>query len=315
MQNVRMIDHRLATLRTFASCGTVTATAELTGLSPSAVSAQLRELQRSLGITLFERSGRGLKLTSAGRYLVRRSDVLVEEWERMRAGALHAGEEAPLTFAIGGFSTAASNLLAPLGAHLRATRPGLQVRVTEADPARCLDLLTAGRLDLAVIVATQAGADAVGDARFEQVDLLDDPLDVMVPAGHRVARRDSVSLQELAEEDWISEAPGGPYRALFTAAFVAAGLTPRVSHEVVEWETAMALVGAGLGLGLLPRLVSLAGVENVVRVRLGGPTRPVRKIVAVTRPGGRASVLIRDSLATLQALAKETLQTRIAEEF
>lgn len=313
MHNVRMIDHRLATLRTFASCGTVTATAELTGLSPSAVSAQLRELQRSLGITLFVKSGRGLKLTAAGQYLVRRSDVLVEEWERMRAAALREGRETPATFAIGGFSTAASNLLAPLGAHLRATRPDVQVAVTEADPARCLDLLTAGRLDLAVIVATQAGPS--GDARFEQIELLDDPLDVMVPAGHSAARRESVSLQDLAEEEWITEAAGGPYRALFTAAFVAAGLTPRVTHEVVEWETAMALVGAGLGIGLLPRLVSLAGVDNVVRVRLSGPTRPVRKIVVVTRPGGRASVLVRESLATLQTLAKETLQARIAEEF
>lgn len=313
MHNVRMIDHRLATLRTFASCGTVTATAELTGLSPSAVSAQLRELQRSLGITLFVRSGRGLNLTAAGQYLVRRSDVLVEEWERMRAAALSAGRETPTTFAIGGFSTAASNLLAPLGAHLRASRPDVRVAVTEADPARCLDLLTAGRLDLAVIVATQASA--AGDARFEQIDLLEDPLDVMVPAGHSVAKRESVSLQELADEDWITEAAGGPYRALFTAAFVAAGLTPRVSHEVVEWETAMALVGVGLGIGLLPRLVSLAGADNVVRVRLSGPTRPVRKIVAVTRPGGRASILVRESLTTLQVLAKETLQARIAEEF
>ena len=315
MQNVRMIDHRLSTLRTFASCGTVTATAELTGLSPSAVSAQLRELQRSLDITLFVRSGRGLKLTPAGAYLVRRSDVLVEEWERMRAAALGAGREMPTTFAIGGFSTAASNLLAPLGAHLRATRPDVRVTVTEADPARCLDLLTAGRLDLAVIVATQAGSPVGGDTRFEQIELLDDPLDVMVPAGHSAARRDSVSLQELADEEWITEAAGGPYRALFTAAFVAAGLTPRVSHEVVEWETAMALVGAGLGIGLLPRLVSLAGADNVVRVRLSGSNRPVRKIVAVTRPGGRASVLVRDSLATLQGLAKETLQARVAEEF
>lgn len=314
MQNVRMIDHRLATLRTFASCGTVTATAELTGLSPSAVSAQLRELQRSLDITLFVRSGRGLKLTPAGAYLVRRSDVLVQEWERMRAAALSAGLEMPTTFAIGGFSTAASNLLAPLGAHLRATRPDVRVAVTEADPARCLDLLTAGRLDLAVIVATQAGSPAGGDTRFEQVELLDDPLDVMVPAGHSAARRDSVSLHELADEEWISEAAGGPYRALFTAAFGAAGLNPRVAHEVVEWETAMALVGAGLGIGLLPRLVSLAGADNVVRVRLG-PTPPVRKIIAVTRPGGRASVLVRESLATLQSLAKETLQARIAEEF
>ncbi|WP_279403131.1 LysR family transcriptional regulator, partial [Arthrobacter sp. JCM 19049] len=65
-----MIDARLHTLRVFATCGTVAATAELTGYSPSAVSAQLRELQRSLGIELLVRDGRGVRLTAAGRHLV-----------------------------------------------------------------------------------------------------------------------------------------------------------------------------------------------------------------------------------------------------
>lgn len=313
VHNGRMIDHRLATLRTFAACGTVAATAELTGFSPSAVSAQLRELQRALDMTLLVKDGRGLRLTAAGQYLVSRSDVLVEEWERIRAAALTEGRQTQTRFGIGGFSTAASNLLAPLGAHLRRTRPDVRVHVIEADPSRCLDLLTAERLDLAVIVAMQTAAPGDDESRFERIKLLDDPLDVVMPADHRLAGRSSVTLEELSGEEWITDAAGSPYHALFTAAFTAAGYTPRVVHEAVEWETELALVGAGMGCGLLPRLVGGSGVENVARVSITGPARPVRKIVAVTRRGGLGSPLVRESIETLRARARHVLATRLAE--
>jgi len=151
-----MIDVRLITLRVFSQCGTIGATAELTGYSPSAVSAQLRELQRALGMQLLTKDGRGVRLTATGRFLVAGSDSLIAEWERLRAAAMEAGDQVQPRFGLGGFSTAAAQLLAPLAATLRSARPQLEVQVLEADPARCFDLLVAERVDLAVIVAMQA---------------------------------------------------------------------------------------------------------------------------------------------------------------
>ena len=220
-----MIDPRLITLRTFAACGTVAATAELTGYSPSAVSGQLRELQHSLGMTLLVKDGRGLRLTSSGRYLVRRSDALMAEWEDIRAASLTAGDQAPSQFGIGGFSTASSNLLAPLAAQLREAHSDVGVHVIEASPTRCFELLVAERIDLAVVVAMQGEVQVEEDPRFEKIDLLDDPLDVMVHSDHAVAERDSVSLAELAGEEWISAGPGSPYHAL-----VRCGLHRRRRH-------------------------------------------------------------------------------------
>ena len=310
MQNKRMIDLRLRTLRVFGECGTVSGTAELTGLSPSAVSAQLRELQLSLGLTLLVREGRGLRLTAAGRHLLRRSDALMTEWERIRAETLTEGGQTLTRFGIGGFSTAASNLLAPLAAQLQATHPALRVQLTEASPAECFELLIAEQLDLAVVIAMQSGAT---DDRFEQITLLDDPLDVMMPTSHRFANRTSVSLTELAGEEWLTDRPGSPYHALFTAAFTAAGYTPRISHQSSEWETGIAIVAAGVSLGLVPRLVSLGRVENVVRVPISGAGRPVRRIVATVRSGSMESPLIRESLDTLRAIARDILELRKAE--
>ena len=314
MHNSWMIDPRLITFRTFASCGTIAATAELTGLSPSAVSAQLRELQRALGVRLLVKDGRGLRLTAAGRALVARSDDLVAEWESIRSEVMSEGRETQSVFGIGGFSTAAANLLAPLAARLHREQRAVRVHVVEAGPARCIDLLLSERLDLAVIVAMQSGASVGDDSRFEQFELLDDPLDVLMPSGHPLSARDSVALEELAREPWITDGVGGPYRALFTAAFTAAGITPHVAHEAVEWETAIALVGAGLGLGLVPRLVSVANSEHVVRVRIAGVSRPVRRISAVVRKGSATSPLIAHSLVALRHIASEILATRLAEE-
>lgn len=308
-----MINPRLITLRTFAACGTVAATAELTGYSPSAVSGQLRELQNALGMTLLVKDGRGLRLTATGRNLVRRSDRLIAEWEDIRASSLDAGDQAPSDFGIGGFSTASSNLLAPLAAHLQKSHPTSTVHVIEASPTRCFELLVAERIDLAVVVSMQGDVQVEDDPRFEKVDLLNDPLDVMVPSDHPVAQHESVSLADLAAEDWITAVPGSPYHALFIAAFTAAGVTPRISHESVEWETQAALVGVGVGVSLLPRLVSLAGEDNVTRVRLAGPGRLSRKIVAAVRAGSRNSPLIKESLRHLRATSQHILATRLGE--
>ena len=105
-----MIDPRLKTLRVLARCGTVGATAELTGYSPSAVSAQLRELQRVLGMQLLTKDGRGVRLTATGRFLVAGSDAVIAEWERLRAAALEAGGQTQSRFGLGGFSSAAAQL-------------------------------------------------------------------------------------------------------------------------------------------------------------------------------------------------------------
>ncbi|MFJ2350665.1 LysR family transcriptional regulator [Glutamicibacter sp. NPDC087673] len=309
-----MIDPRFATLRVFSSTGSVARTAELTGYSASAVSAQLRELQRTLGIKLITKEGRGVRLTSAGRHFVAGLDGIVTQWELLAASARNASGQVQGQFGLGGFSTAAAQLLAPLAANLRATRPDTEVQLIEAQPQRCLDLLLAERIDLAVIVASQTSAGSAARDRFEQTVLLDDPLDVVLPATHRLAQHKSVALEDLADDPWISESGQSVYRALFVAAFTSLGVTPHIAHEAVEWETMIAFIGAGLGVGLLPRLATLGDAQNVVRRRISGAAKPSRRIVAVTRKGSRGSPLIEESLGILQRTAKDIISLRSAEE-
>ena len=301
-----LLDHRLIVLRTFAARETITATAEALGYSPSAVSAQLREYQRALGVRLTVRDGRGLRLTAAGAALVERTDDLVALWEETHAAVRNADQHlTPAVIRLGGFSTATSSLLSPVAAGLKATHPGLDVHIVEAEPARCVDLLIADRLDIAVIVAIQMTQE-LDERKVEQVPLVDDPLDVLLPADHPLAARSSVGLDELTGDPWITDRPGTPYRALFVSAFAAAGATPRVVHQVSDWGSQESLVSDGLGIAFIPRLMPLYGGGRAVRVPLCGPQAPSRRILAVLRRGARAHAVFAEALDALRTTAEAT---------
>ncbi|MGO1948827.1 MAG: LysR family transcriptional regulator [Mycobacteriaceae bacterium] len=298
-----MIDHRLTVFRTFAACGTVTAAADALGYSPSAVSAQLREYQRALGVHLVTRAGRGLELTAAGAELAARSDELTELWDRIHGSVRRTDPDSePVLLRLGGFSTATGSLLLPVAARLHGAHPDLDITITEADPERCIDLLTAERLDIAVTVAMQAEPD-VDNRRIEQLPLLDDPLDVLLPANHPLAGRASVDLGELAGDPWVADHPGTTYRALFTTAFTAAGATPRVVHEVSDWITTVSIVSGGLGVGLVPRLVRLDPNRDVVRMPLQGPSAPSRRILVMLRRSSRSHRIFEEAVDALQTVA------------
>ncbi len=297
-----MIDHRLHVLRLLAEHGTVTATAEALHYTPSAVSHQLRTLARDLGVTLLVPEGRGVRLTPAARTLLDRSHELYTSWETIRADVAASADDATGSLRMCGFSTAAAALLPPVASALARTAPRVTVRIIEADPEECFDLLLADDADLAVVVAT-AGLPPTSDARFDQRPLLDDPLDLLVPSSHPLAERSSVQLGETADEPWIVDRPGRPHHRLVLTACAEAGFTPAVAHEAAEWDTGAALVEAGLGVALVPRLARLPAGYAVVRVPLRGDPSPARHIRTGVRRGGRGHPVLAAALAALDATA------------
>lgn len=295
-----MIDHRIRVLRVLADQGTVTAAAQALSYTPSAVSHQLRSLSRDLGIRLLEPSGRGVRLTLAARVLLRRSDELYTRWEEIRAELAAVGQQEQALLRLCGFSTAAASLLPAAAAAAKRQFPYCSVRIIEADPEECFEMLLADRADLAVVVAT-ASIPPSSDRRFDQQSLWDDPLDLLVPEEHRFASRDSVSLREAADEDWILDRPGRPLHRLVLAACAEAGFRPYGAHEAADWDTGAALVGAGLGVGLVPRLARLPAGGRTVRVPLSGEPTPSRHVLTGVRRGSRGQPVIAAALDALDA--------------
>lgn len=281
-----MIDlRRLQVLRVLHKQGTVTAAAAALHLTPSAVSQQIRQLSREVGVDLLLHEGRRVRLTPAAHTLLGHADALYARWELARADlAAHDGTQAG-ELRLCGFPTGIATILAPATARLRTTHPGLEVRVTEASSLECFDLLLANDADVGLVVAT-ADNPPVGDPRFEQRLLLDDPLDLLVPAGHRLAGRSSVDLAELADESWIVPVSGCiDHRHVTLSACTAAGFAPKITHHASEWPAVVALVAYRFGVCLMPRLAPLPADSPVTRIPLRDQPAPARRILTSVRRG------------------------------
>jgi DNA-binding transcriptional LysR family regulator len=302
-----MIDPRLQVLRVLAEVGTLTEVAHRLAYTPSAVSHQLRTLSKDLGVRLVEPRGRGLVLTRAGQLLLDRSQELFARWEEIRgelddldSGASPRRRQLRLC----GFSTAAATLLPPTALAISEHFPGAEVTIIEAEPEECFDLLVSEHADVAVVVATDP-LPPRGDSRFEQSALFSDRLDLLVPTDHSLAKKSAVSLSDAAEEAWILDRPGSPYHRLVRTACAAAGFQPEKAHQSREWETGAALVSAGLGVALIPRLARLPDGFDVVRVPLRGDPVPSRKILTGIRSGSGGQPIIAAALTALGEVSAE----------
>lgn len=308
-----MLDAKLKFLEAVDRYGSITAAATALSYTPSAISYQLRQLAEQLGVKLIEPSGRGIKLTSAAHTLLRHTAVMQTQWEQARSDLAKAADEPSGPFTLLGFSTAATHLLPEAAATLGRRHPLLRVRVVEAEPKRCFELLVAEEADLALVMVT-ADSPPLSDARFDQQLLLDDPLDLVVPADHPLASRTAVTLADAAWDPWIIGTPGGAYHQLTVTACVAAGFTPEMAHQADEWETGAALVSQGLGVMLVPRLGRISSEWPVTRIRLSGEPVPARRILAATRRGGAHHPLVAEVLELIRRTASGVFPGRPTDD-
>jgi DNA-binding transcriptional LysR family regulator len=294
-----MIDlRRLRVLRAVAHYGTITAAAEALHFTTSAASQQIRQLGRDLDVVLLEPQGRRVRLTPAAQRLLSHADAIEARWERAEIDLRAGGDEPAGPLRLCGIPTAVATLLAPVVGPLRDRYPRLSVRIREVEQDRGFDLLFDGDTDLAILEATTTNPPA-GDSRFDQQPLVDDVFDLAMAAGHPLATRESITLAETADEDWILQEAACTCREHTLSACGAAGFTPNVVHNALEWNAIANLVAHGLGVALVPRLAYLPSHLPVVRVPLAGRPAPSRKLLTCTRTGGREHPAIAAVLAEL----------------
>lgn len=273
-------------LRTFAAVadlGSFTAAASAEGYTQSAVSRQIAALEEVCGVELFARGARGVRPTPAGEYLLPHARALLErlaDTARALDGLrrLDAG-----TLRVGAFPTANTALVPRALARFRARHPGVRPSLREGTTERLLPMLEAGDLDLAVVSTHKTPVLAAADL----VHLLDDPLLVALPAGHRLAARDRVPMAELADDPWIvADTPEAA--AALRARCEAAGFVPETPLRASEWLSKLGLVAGGLGVTLVPALAADAAATDGVVLRPVAP-EPLRRTVyaAVARHARR----------------------------
>ncbi|MEE1620018.1 LysR family transcriptional regulator [Zafaria sp. Z1313] len=266
--------NQLRILRELGELGSVKAVADMLRVTPSAVSQQLALLQRSAGVPLTRRDGRTLVLTDAGEVLAEAGAAVVSALADARAALVsyHGSAEGEVT--VCGFHSAGQSLFGPLAARLGG--PGLpRVLFSDEDVAQeDFPALTA-RYDV-VLAHRMDHSPPWPERRVAVLPLAHEPLDVALPAGHPLAARAELEVDDVAGETWVTSRTGYSPADVLGAVAAVTSTPVRVAHRINDYTTVASLVAAGGVIGLLPRYT--AGVAGTRALSEGVVLRPLRGI-------------------------------------
>jgi DNA-binding transcriptional LysR family regulator len=295
---------RLRVLREVAAHGSFSAAAEALAYTQSAVSQQIATLEREAGTVLVDRSARGVRMTDAGEALVRHADAVLArladaEAELKAIAGLRGGR-----LRIVAFPTAGATLAPRAIAAFRERHPAVDLTLIPGEPEDGLAALKAGATDIALLI--ESGFETSYDEAIERTPVMEDPMYVLLPAGHTLAARRRMRLEDLRDESWImgSASTTCPDSLILLRACQSAGFEPRIAFNSDDYLAIQGFVAAGMGVALIPDLALLALRDDVV-VRSLRTRPPVRYIVAGTLAGGYCSPAKQAMLEILCEVGRE----------
>ncbi len=297
LQTVRVV-------RQIAERGSLTAAAEAIGYSQPAVSQQLRRFEARTGIALVERVGRGIRLTESGRVLARHANAVataleaaageLDEIRGLRTGRVR----------LVAFPSASATLVPRLIATLAASHPGLELTYVEAEPPEAVAAVRADRADLALTFSYPGDRDDPHRASARGLEVRpygDEPMRLVLPAGHPAAVDDVVGLERLRGEPWIAGCPRCRGHLLELAG--TAGFVPRIAFETDNFVAVEGMVAQGLGVALLPALALAASPRHPGIVVRPTARADVRSLHLVTAKGAERAPAVGVAIAALEGLA------------
>ena len=282
---------QLAVLRELGERGSVAAVARALNVSSSAVSQQLSALQRRAGTTLTEKRGRVLGLTPAGVALASAAAEVSTAMARADEAVARFQNDPGLPVTVSAFHSAGLTWFGPLLNRLHS-RGGPTVRCGDEDVPR--DRFAALVADYDLVIAHRVPHDPRWPATVAVTPLLFEPLDVAVPVGHPLAGRESLTVDDIRHEPWVTGHVGFPLAEAVNVVAAAAGQPLKIVHRINEFFVAASVVATGAAIALLPRytMAPRAG-DGVVLVPFRGLSVG-RQIDVLSRPEtlARASVLL-----------------------
>ncbi|HET7304792.1 MAG TPA: LysR family transcriptional regulator [Segeticoccus sp.] len=284
----------LLLLRDLAERGSVHAVAAATHRTPSAVSQQLKVAARELGAVLVEPSGRGLRLTDAGRLLADSATDVAAALERAEAAWQEFRGSPAGTVSMAMLPSAATFLLPDVLADVESVGIGLRCHDVDVAELEFAALVA----DHDIVLAHSLTADApAGTGGLAAVHLVREPLDIALPRGHRLAGQAALRPEELVDEDWIGVPAGFPFDTVLQGIERRTGRTLRVCQRLKDNRLIEALVGAGHGVAVLPRFTTPTDGDVVLRPLREVPTgRHVFAVMRRDRAERRAVRWVRESL-------------------
>ncbi|GIH16192.1 LysR family transcriptional regulator [Rugosimonospora africana] len=273
-------------LREVAERGSFTAAASALGYTQSAVSRQIAALESALGVGVFERQRTGVRLTPAGRAVLRHATVALDEIDaavRAVRGRAPAGQ----TVRLGAYPSAGAVLLPRALAALRRTHPEIEVSTREASTPALVRAVRAGSLDLAVLASAPPFRAPDTETPELVVEVISESdLHVAVPANHPLALDDVIDVESLRGQRWIAS-PSGAGEVLL-GVWPGLGGRPRVAHSTRDWLAKLQLVAAGCGITTVPLSMLPAMPEGIRVLPVRGGPRETRRVLVARLPGRRS---------------------------
>ncbi|MFD9129129.1 LysR family transcriptional regulator [Kitasatospora sp. NPDC059571] len=292
-----MFDSRhIKTFHEVVTRGSYSAAARALGYTQPAITQQMKALERAVGVPLFTRVGRGLRLTEAGEALARHAETILDSLgtAQRQIGALARLQAGRVR--VCAFPSANATLIPAAMARLLADHPGIRVELLEAEPPESVQRLLRGECDIALAFQYPGVPAAELPPELVETPLLEDRLTVLLPVGHPLARRHAVRLADLADERWIAGCPRCRANLLHICADE--GYTPDVVFTTDDNLAVQSLVAAGVGVALMPSLVLSFMCHAKVTGRLVEPHQHRRVTAYVLREHLRipATALVLDEL-------------------
>lgn len=256
----------------------------------STVSKAVRQLEEELGEALLARLGPGVKLTAAGEIAYARAVAILAESEHLVADLADLKGLISGRLRLGLPIFGSARLFAPLFAEYRSRHPGVEIELMEQGSARLEEALLAGEVELAVSLLPVAEA-------FDWQPVRDDPLMAVLWADHPLRDQPTIRLSDLATSPFILFEQGFALNARIEAACRARGFTPHGAARSSQVDFIIALVAAGLGVALLPRILTEGRQLAPLRAVLLDETDLRWRAALVWRKGARLSPAARAWLA------------------
>ena len=284
--------HQLRYFVAVVETGSFTAAADKCHVSQPSLSIQIAKLEEEAGGILLERHRGGSRLTARGRlFWPRAQEVLrqlsdsardLAEFDGLRRGQV----------TLGSLPTTGAYLLPPLLKAFRSRHPELTVLLREESSPQLVEDLRSGEVDLALIDEAGSAAD------LKTYPLFSEPLLVAVPADHRLAGHGAVAVEALADEPLIVMKSGHGFRTIVLDYLARRGIIPRIVYESGGIETVQALVEAGLGISIVPRMVRKPSGPAYLDLLPPTPTRTISLAV-------REAAVVSPAAAAFEALVRE----------
>ena len=264
-----------------AEQGSFTKAAERLRMAQPALSQLVRDLERELGIRLFDRTTRRVELTQAGREFQGASAKILHDLDLAVRNANALAERGRGRVVIAAPPLLASMLLPQAIAELRACHPGLQAAIIDARTDTIVQAVRLGQADCGL------GTFSKGEDGIERLPLARDSLMLFCNPGHAFAGRDAIAWAELAEQPMITLTRDSGIRLLVELGYETAELPLHPVYEVSQITTALALVEAGLGIAVLPTYARAANPHGTLAARpLTNPT--IARDIVMIRAAGRS---------------------------